>query len=165
MHFGDLVVCTGSTPVIPDLQGLAGVPTWTSADALICNELPERLAILGGGAVGCELSQAFARYGVKVTLLEGADRLLPGEPDFVGELIGTALAKDAWPFAPASGRTGSSRTATAYDCCSETAAAWSPTGCCSQSAGVHSSPGWACRPSDSTSMRWARACLATTAAR
>jgi dihydrolipoamide dehydrogenase len=94
VHFRDLVVCTGSTPVVPDLPGLAWVPVCTSADALVCDELPERLAILGGGPVGCELAQAFARFGVSVTLLEGADRVLPGEPAFVARLIGQALTAD-----------------------------------------------------------------------
>jgi dihydrolipoamide dehydrogenase len=58
---------------------------------LSSNELPSKLLVLGGGAVGCELSQVYASFGTQVTLLEQADRLLAAEQPWVGEMIATGL--------------------------------------------------------------------------
>jgi dihydrolipoamide dehydrogenase len=94
----DLVVATGSDAVLPPVEGLDQVATWTSADALAAQELPARLVVLGGGPVGCELAQAFARlgrpHGATVALVETADRLLATEAAFVGEAVAAALRAD-----------------------------------------------------------------------
>jgi pyruvate/2-oxoglutarate dehydrogenase complex dihydrolipoamide dehydrogenase (E3) component len=89
-----LVVATGSAPVMPPVDGLKDVPVWTSDDALTTTAQPRRLLVLGGGAVGCELGQAFARLGTEVTLVEVAPRLLAPEQPFVGEVVAAGLRAD-----------------------------------------------------------------------
>lgn len=71
------IVATGSQPSAPPVPGLAGTGYLTNETIFGLGELPERLAVLGGGPVGCELAQAFARLGSQVTVIEAAPRLLP----------------------------------------------------------------------------------------
>ena len=93
LNYADLVVATGAEAVVPPIDGLDRAKVWTSDDALSSDELPERLLILGGGAVGCELAQVYASFGADVTVVESADHLLDKEPDFVGDCIGAALQR------------------------------------------------------------------------
>ena len=71
-----VVLNPGTAPAAPPIEGLADTPFWTNRDAIRAETLPASLAIIGGGAIGAELAQAFARFGVQVTVLEVADRVL-----------------------------------------------------------------------------------------
>jgi len=89
-----IILATGSTPSIPPIPGLAAIDYWTTHEAIAAEELPASLIVLGGGAVGCELGQVFARFGVEVTIVEGADRLLPAEEPEASAVIGNAFKSE-----------------------------------------------------------------------
>ncbi|MFC4494672.1 dihydrolipoyl dehydrogenase family protein [Streptomyces ovatisporus] len=79
VDFRYALIATGSSPALAPVPGLAEAEPLTSDTVWAETELPERLVVLGGGPVGCELGQAFARLGSQVTLVEALDRLLPDE--------------------------------------------------------------------------------------
>lgn len=87
-----VIVATGSAPVIPDVDGLAALPPWTSRDATSAHQVPARLAVIGGGVVGVEMATAFADFGSAVTLLVRGDRLLVGAEPFAADAVAGALA-------------------------------------------------------------------------
>ena len=89
-----VVVATGGAPAVPPIQGLADVPFWTNHEFVQARELPASLVVLGGGAIGCELTQVAARFGVQVTLVEALPRLLALEEPAAGELVAGALRAD-----------------------------------------------------------------------
>lgn len=82
-----VVLATGTAAVIPPIDGLAGTPYWTNREAVEAKEPPSSLVVLGGGAVGLEFAQVFARFGSAVTVVEAAARLLPMEEPEAGRLI------------------------------------------------------------------------------
>jgi pyruvate/2-oxoglutarate dehydrogenase complex dihydrolipoamide dehydrogenase (E3) component len=82
-----LVVASGSSPLVPPLPGLDGVEFWTNEEATSTHEIPASLAVMGGGPVGSELAQFFARMGSRVTVIERGERLLGRMHADAGELI------------------------------------------------------------------------------
>ncbi|WP_192771909.1 dihydrolipoyl dehydrogenase family protein [Plantactinospora soyae] len=89
-----VVLGTGTTPVIPPVPGLAGTPYWTNREAIEVAELPESLVVLGGGAIGVELAQVFARFGVRVSVIEAGARVLALEEPESSERVAAALRAD-----------------------------------------------------------------------
>jgi pyruvate/2-oxoglutarate dehydrogenase complex dihydrolipoamide dehydrogenase (E3) component len=89
-----VVIATGSKPAIPPIPGLAEVDFWTTHDVIRAERLPKSLVVLGGGAVGCELGQVLARFGVDVTIVEAGDRLLPAEEPEASAALEAAFAAE-----------------------------------------------------------------------
>jgi pyruvate/2-oxoglutarate dehydrogenase complex dihydrolipoamide dehydrogenase (E3) component len=87
-----IVLATGTRAAIPPIDGLADLPYWTNRDAIAADELPASQIVLGGGAIGVELAQVFARFGVAVTVVEALDRLLPQDEPEAGALLAAVLA-------------------------------------------------------------------------
>ena len=85
---------TGTEPSAPPIEGLADTPFWTNRDALRTAELPGSLIVVGGGAIGAELAQAFSRFGVRVTVLEAGDRILGPEEPESSKLVGEVFAQE-----------------------------------------------------------------------
>jgi pyruvate/2-oxoglutarate dehydrogenase complex dihydrolipoamide dehydrogenase (E3) component len=86
-----IVIATGSSPLIPPIQGLADTDFWTTHDVIQAETLPDSLLVLGGGVVGCELGQLLARFSVKVTIIEASNHLLPSEEPEVSETLEKAF--------------------------------------------------------------------------
>jgi dihydrolipoamide dehydrogenase len=87
-----VAICTGTDPDLPPIPGLAEASPWTNREATRADRVPPRLAVLGGGPVGCELAQAWRSLGSKeVTLLARGDRLLERMEPFVGDRIAAAF--------------------------------------------------------------------------
>ena len=85
-----IVLATGSRPRLPPLERLEGVPYLTNETLFDLDALPRRLLVLGGGAIGCEMAQAFRRLGSEVALVE-AERLLPGSDAEAAALVAARL--------------------------------------------------------------------------
>ncbi len=94
LPYDHLVVATGSSPAAPPLEGLEDVPHWSSRDATSASEVPESLLVVGGGAVGCELAQFYARMGSKVTIVNSGETLLDRIDTEAGALLAEALETD-----------------------------------------------------------------------
>lgn len=94
IEFEQLLLTTGARPAIPPIPGLADAQPYTSESVWEMRQLPERLALLGGGNIGCELGQAFARLGAQVTLVEGESRLIPREDEKASAILTAALEAD-----------------------------------------------------------------------
>ncbi|MDF2678982.1 MAG: dihydrolipoyl dehydrogenase [Brevibacillus sp.] len=86
-----IILATGSTPAVPPIPGLADVPFYTSDTIFDIKQVPESIAILGGGFIGVEFACIFASLGVKVTIVEMADRLIPQEDADAANVVTKSL--------------------------------------------------------------------------
>ena len=89
-----IVLNSGTEPTIPPIDGLASTPYWTNREAVAVTRVPESLIVLGGGPVGCEFAQVFARFGAHVTVLEAQSQLLPGDEPEAGSLLTDCLTAE-----------------------------------------------------------------------
>lgn len=89
-----VVLAVGTEPAVPPIEGLAETPFWTNREALEAKNVPRSLIVLGGGAIGLELAQVFARFETEVTVVEAAERLLPMEEPEASDLVRRALEAD-----------------------------------------------------------------------
>jgi pyruvate/2-oxoglutarate dehydrogenase complex dihydrolipoamide dehydrogenase (E3) component len=94
LRFRAAIIATGSKPAVPSITGLAAAEFLTNETVWDLRELPSRLTVLGGGPVGCELGQAFARLGSRVEIIEAAPVLLPCEDGEAGRFITEALTAE-----------------------------------------------------------------------
>lgn len=92
--FRHAVLSTGSAPVVPDLPGISNVDVLTSDTVWSLSARPRRLLVIGGGSIGCELGQSFARLGTQVTLVEAGARILPGEDADAAAVLASVLTAD-----------------------------------------------------------------------
>ena len=86
-----VIVATGSSPLMPPIDGLKEAKPWSNREATTAKQVPERLTILGGGVVGVEMAQAWSSLGSQVTLIEAGERVLAREEPFASEDVETAL--------------------------------------------------------------------------
>jgi pyruvate/2-oxoglutarate dehydrogenase complex dihydrolipoamide dehydrogenase (E3) component len=87
-----VVLATGTGPAIPPIDGLRDLSPWDNRAVTSAKELPRRLLVLGGGAIGAEMAQAFKRLGCEeVTIVEALDRLIANEEPFAGEQVRAAF--------------------------------------------------------------------------
>jgi pyruvate/2-oxoglutarate dehydrogenase complex dihydrolipoamide dehydrogenase (E3) component/uncharacterized membrane protein YdjX (TVP38/TMEM64 family) len=89
-----IVIAAGASPFVPPIPGLQEVGFFTSDTVWSLTERPRRLLVLGGGPIGCELAQSFARLGSEVTQVEMAPRVMGREDTEVSELVAAALRED-----------------------------------------------------------------------
>lgn len=90
----NIVIATGARPMIPKIPGLEKINFLTSDTIWNLRQLPQRLVVLGGGPIGCEIAQAFARFGSKVILVEMSDRIMSREDVDVSQYVVDSFTKD-----------------------------------------------------------------------
>src|ERR1700741_4953427 len=95
-----IVINTGTDPAIPPLEGLADTPYWTNREIVQAEQVPESLIVLGGGAIGAELAQVFARFGTAVTMVEALPRLVSFAAPEASELIERVFTAEGIRFPP-----------------------------------------------------------------
>ena len=98
LRFARAAICTGARAAAPPIPGLAEAGYLTNETVFSLTDLPPRLAVIGAGPIGCELAQAFARFGSEVTLVEQAPKILPREDPDAAAVVQERMAKDGVTF-------------------------------------------------------------------
>ena len=93
-----MLLCTGSETFVPPIPGVQDIPYWTHREALDCKELPQTLAIIGGGVIGMEFASYFTSLGVKVTVVEMLDEILGGLDKEIASLLRAEYQKRGLQF-------------------------------------------------------------------
>ncbi len=93
LKFTKAVIATGARAAVPDVPGLQHVGFITNNTVFNMTQLPARLAVIGAGPVGCELAQAFARFGSRVAMFQRGSQLLPREDRDAADIIKAAMIK------------------------------------------------------------------------
>jgi pyruvate/2-oxoglutarate dehydrogenase complex dihydrolipoamide dehydrogenase (E3) component/uncharacterized membrane protein YdjX (TVP38/TMEM64 family) len=94
LRFARALIATGARAAAPPIDGLKDIEYLTNETLFTLTELPKRLAIIGGGPIGCEMAQAFARLGSHVTLIEAGERILPRDDADAATIVEAALQRD-----------------------------------------------------------------------
>ena len=94
----NFIIATGSTPAVPKIDGIEKIKYLTSDNIWQINKLPERIAVVGGGAIGLELGQALLNFGSSVTVIEALDSLIPQSEPEIGAALRNRLANDGMKF-------------------------------------------------------------------
>lgn len=94
LKFSRAVIATGSRPVVPQIDGLDGVEYLTNETIFSLTELPARLAVVGGGPIGCEMAQTFAQLGSKVILVESKEHVLSKDDPEAADIVAKSMQGD-----------------------------------------------------------------------
>jgi pyruvate/2-oxoglutarate dehydrogenase complex dihydrolipoamide dehydrogenase (E3) component len=94
LRFSRAVIATGGRPLVPSVPGLEAAGFRTNESIFDLEQMPERLLVVGAGAIGCELAQAFARFGSRVVLVDVADRALPRDDEAAARAVAAALERE-----------------------------------------------------------------------
>lgn len=94
LTFAKAAVCTGARAAVPDTPGLQEAGYLTNETVFSLTELPQRLGVIGAGPIGCELAQAFARFGSQVYLIESTHGILPNEDRDAAEIVQQQMLRD-----------------------------------------------------------------------
>lgn len=94
LRFSKALIATGSRAAIPPIEGIQETGYLTNETAFSLTELPPRLAVIGAGPIGCELAQAFARFGSRVTLIEIAPRILPKDDPDAARVVSASMDRE-----------------------------------------------------------------------
>jgi pyruvate/2-oxoglutarate dehydrogenase complex dihydrolipoamide dehydrogenase (E3) component len=94
LRFKKALIATGARPRSPNIPGLDDIGYLTSAEIFGINALPSRLAVIGGGPLGCEMAQAFCRLGSHVTIVQNDPKFLPREERDAAEILSRSMARD-----------------------------------------------------------------------
>jgi pyruvate/2-oxoglutarate dehydrogenase complex dihydrolipoamide dehydrogenase (E3) component len=89
-----LVLAVGSAPVIPQVEGLEEAGYWTSNEGTALRDLPSSIVVMGGGVVGVELAQVYARFGIKTVVVQGTDRILPRDHPTSSQILADQLTEE-----------------------------------------------------------------------